>query len=65
MKDREPTLESLALGSALAGAMMSAGLNQVELAYQLGKSPSYVSRIISGKRADMPGISWRGSIDVA
>lgn len=50
MKDREPTLESLALGSALQGAMTAAGLNGAELARRIGRSSSYISRVISGKR---------------
>lgn len=50
MDDREPTPDSLALGSALENVMMGAGLNRTQLARRLGRDPSYVSRLITGKR---------------
>lgn len=50
MRDREPTIRSRELGERLRGALHDAGLNGTQAAYQLGWSPSRVSRLLSGKR---------------
>jgi transcriptional regulator with XRE-family HTH domain len=50
MEDREPTLRSRELGDGLRRAMESAGLNGRQAAELLGCSPSWVSRLLSGKR---------------
>jgi transcriptional regulator with XRE-family HTH domain len=50
MEDREPTLRSRELGDGLRQAMESAGLNGRQAAELLGCSPSWVSRLLSGKR---------------
>ncbi len=50
MQDREPTVRSRELGEGLRQAMERAGLNGREAAYLLGWSPSWVSRLLSGKR---------------
>lgn len=50
MKDRDPTLRSRELGEGLRLAMEQAGLNGKQAARLLGWSPSWVSRLLSGKR---------------
>ncbi|MGH3794706.1 MAG: helix-turn-helix domain-containing protein [Pseudonocardiaceae bacterium] len=50
MRDREPTIRSRELGDGLRRAMKQAGLNGKEAAQLLGWSPSWVSRLLSGKR---------------
>ncbi|MGH4022264.1 MAG: helix-turn-helix domain-containing protein, partial [Pseudonocardiaceae bacterium] len=50
MRDREPTIRSRELGEGLRRAMEHAGLNGRRAAQLLGWSPSWVSRLLSGKR---------------
>ena len=50
MRDREPTMRSRELGEGLRRAMEAAGLTGVQAARRLGWSPSWVSRMLSGKR---------------
>jgi transcriptional regulator with XRE-family HTH domain len=50
MRDREPTIRSRELGEGLRQAMERAGLNGKQAAHLLGWSPSWVSRLLSGKR---------------
>ncbi|MGH3977784.1 MAG: helix-turn-helix domain-containing protein [Pseudonocardiaceae bacterium] len=50
MQDREPTIRSRELGDGLRRAMEQAGLNGKQVAHLLGWSPSWVSRLLSGKR---------------
>jgi Helix-turn-helix domain len=50
MRDREPTVRSRELGEGLRRAMEDAGLNGKQAAHVLGWSPSWVSRLLSGKR---------------
>jgi transcriptional regulator with XRE-family HTH domain len=50
MQDREPTVRSRELGEGLRHAMTQAGLNGKQAAHLLGWSPSWVSRLLSGKR---------------
>ncbi|MGH4013609.1 MAG: helix-turn-helix domain-containing protein [Pseudonocardiaceae bacterium] len=50
MRDREPTIRSRELGDGLRQAMQQAGLKGKEAAHLLGWSPSWVSRLLSGKR---------------
>ena len=50
MLDREPTIRSRELGDGLRRAMQKAGLNGKQAAHLLGWSPSWVSRLLSGKR---------------
>ncbi|MGI9001344.1 MAG: helix-turn-helix domain-containing protein [Pseudonocardia sp.] len=50
MADREPTVRSRELGEGLRRAMERAGLNGQQAAHQLGLSPSWVSRLLSGQR---------------
>ena len=50
MRDREPTMRSRELGEGLRRAMEAAGLTGVEAARRLSWSPSWVSRMLSGKR---------------
>ncbi|MGH3813518.1 MAG: Scr1 family TA system antitoxin-like transcriptional regulator [Pseudonocardiaceae bacterium] len=50
MRDREPTIRSRELGEGLRRAMERAGLNGKQAAHVLGWSPSWVSRLLSGKR---------------
>ncbi|MGH3886825.1 MAG: helix-turn-helix domain-containing protein [Pseudonocardiaceae bacterium] len=50
MRDQEPTVRSRELGEGLRQAMQRARLNGRQAAYQLGWSPSWVSRLLSGKR---------------
>ncbi|MGH3874365.1 MAG: helix-turn-helix domain-containing protein [Pseudonocardiaceae bacterium] len=51
MRDREPTVRSRELGEGLREVMERAGLTGQQAAYLLGCSPSWVSRILSGKRS--------------
>jgi transcriptional regulator with XRE-family HTH domain len=50
MEDREPTVRSRELGEGLRRAMQNAGLTGKDVARLLDLSPSWVSRLISGKR---------------
>ncbi|HKR50331.1 MAG TPA: helix-turn-helix transcriptional regulator [Pseudonocardiaceae bacterium] len=50
MDDREPTVRSRELGEGLRRAMQHAGLSGKDVARLLDLSPSWVSRLISGKR---------------
>ncbi len=50
MEDREPTVRSRELGEGLRRAMQNAGLAGKDVARLLDLSPSWVSRLISGKR---------------
>ncbi|MGH4018456.1 MAG: helix-turn-helix domain-containing protein, partial [Pseudonocardiaceae bacterium] len=50
MRDREPTVRSRELGDGLRRAMERAGLDGKQTARLLGWSPSWVSRLLSGKR---------------
>jgi transcriptional regulator with XRE-family HTH domain len=50
MEDREPTVRSRELGEGLRRAMRDAGLAGKDIARLLDLSPSWVSRLISGKR---------------
>jgi transcriptional regulator with XRE-family HTH domain len=50
MEDREPTVRSRELGDGLRRAMQDAGLTGKQVAKLLDLSPSWVSRLISGKR---------------
>jgi plasmid maintenance system antidote protein VapI len=50
MPDHEPTVRSRELGEGLRRAMAYAGLNGQQVARQLDLSPSWVSRLVSGKR---------------
>ena len=50
MDDREPTIRSRELGEGLRRAMHNAGLSGKDVARLLDLSPSWVSRLISGKR---------------
>ncbi len=50
MADHEPTIRSRELGEGLRRAMERAGLNGAQAAHQLGLSPSWISRLLSGKR---------------
>jgi transcriptional regulator with XRE-family HTH domain len=50
MREQEPTVRSRELGDGLRQAMHQAGLNGKQTAYLLGWSPSWVSRLLSGKR---------------
>jgi transcriptional regulator with XRE-family HTH domain len=50
MQDREPTIRSRELGEGLRRAMHHAGLTGKDVARLLDLSPSWVSRLISGKR---------------
>ncbi|MGB8995899.1 MAG: helix-turn-helix transcriptional regulator [Pseudonocardiaceae bacterium] len=50
MQDREPTIRSRELGDGLRRAMHNAGLTGKDVARLLDLSPSWVSRLISGKR---------------
>lgn len=51
MEDREPTVRSRELGEGLRRAMYNAGLSGKDVARLLDLSPSWVSRLISGKRS--------------
>jgi transcriptional regulator with XRE-family HTH domain len=50
MSKREPTVRSRELGDGLRQVMRRAGLSGKEAAHLLGWSPSWVSRLLSGKR---------------
>lgn len=50
MVDREPTIRSRELGEGLRQAMERAGLNGKDAATLLDWSPSWVSRLLTGKR---------------
>ncbi len=50
MEDHEPTVRSRELGEGLRRAMHNAGLAGKDVARLLDLSPSWVSRLISGKR---------------
>ncbi len=50
MQDREPTIRSRELGEGLRRAMHNSGLTGKDVARLLDLSPSWVSRLISGKR---------------
>ena len=50
MADREPTIRSRELGEGLRQAMERAGLTGKEVAQHLDWSPSWVSRLLSGRR---------------
>ncbi|MGH3974166.1 MAG: helix-turn-helix domain-containing protein [Pseudonocardiaceae bacterium] len=50
MRDHEPTVRSRELGDGLRQAMQRARLNGRQAAHLLGWSPSWVSRLLSGKR---------------
>jgi transcriptional regulator with XRE-family HTH domain len=50
MRDREPTVRSRELGEALREAMRRAGLSGKDVAVALGWSPSWVSRLLTGRR---------------
>ncbi len=54
MRDQEPTVRSRELGEGLRRAMERAGLNGKQAAHQLGLSPSWISRLLSGKRSVTP-----------
>ncbi|MGH3871359.1 MAG: helix-turn-helix domain-containing protein [Pseudonocardiaceae bacterium] len=51
MRDREPTIRSRELGDGLRRAVEQAGYTGKQAAYLLGWSPSWVSRLLSGKRS--------------
>ncbi len=51
MPHREPTIRSRELGEALRQAMQRAGLTGKQTALALGVTPSFVSMLLSGKRA--------------
>jgi transcriptional regulator with XRE-family HTH domain len=50
MREQEPTVRSRELGDGLRQAMEQAKLNGKQTAHLLGWSPSWVSRLLSGKR---------------
>ncbi|MGH3935476.1 MAG: Scr1 family TA system antitoxin-like transcriptional regulator, partial [Pseudonocardiaceae bacterium] len=50
MRDHEPTVRSRELGEGLRQAMYRARLNGRQAAHLLGWSPSWVSRLLSGRR---------------
>ena len=50
MSNREPTVRSRELGDGLRQVMRQAGLSGKDAAHLLGWSPSWVSRLLSGKR---------------
>ncbi|MGH3873863.1 MAG: helix-turn-helix domain-containing protein [Pseudonocardiaceae bacterium] len=51
MPHRDPTIRSRELGEGLRQAMQQAGLAGKEVAHMLDVTPSYVSMLLSGKRA--------------
>jgi len=51
MSDRIPTMRSRELGEALRRALREVGLNGSQAADQLGWTPGWVSRLLSGKRS--------------
>jgi transcriptional regulator with XRE-family HTH domain len=50
MREQEPTVRSRELGDGLREVMRQAGLNGQQTAHLLDLSPSWVSRLLSGKR---------------
>jgi transcriptional regulator with XRE-family HTH domain len=50
MREQEPTVRSRELGDGLREVMREAGLNGQQTAHLLDLSPSWVSRLLSGKR---------------
>jgi transcriptional regulator with XRE-family HTH domain len=50
MQDREPTIRSRELGEELRRVLEQAGLTGQQAAHLLGCSPSWVSRLLSGRR---------------
>jgi transcriptional regulator with XRE-family HTH domain len=50
VRDREPTIRSRELGEGLRRALDSAGLSGKQAAHLLDLSPSWVSRLLAGKR---------------
>ncbi|MGH3693935.1 MAG: helix-turn-helix domain-containing protein [Pseudonocardiaceae bacterium] len=54
MGDREATVRSRELGEGLRRVMERAGLNGRQVAHQLGLSPSWISRLLTGKRNATP-----------
>ncbi|MGH4026627.1 MAG: helix-turn-helix domain-containing protein [Pseudonocardiaceae bacterium] len=50
MSNREPTVRSRELGDGLRQVMRQAGLSGKDAAHLLGWSPSWVSRLLSGRR---------------
>ncbi|MGH3833730.1 MAG: helix-turn-helix domain-containing protein, partial [Pseudonocardiaceae bacterium] len=54
MEDHEPTVRSRELGEGLRRAMDRVGLNGRQTAHQLGLSPSWISRLLTGKRDATP-----------
>jgi len=50
MREQEPTVRSRELGDGLRKVMRQAGLNGQQTAHLLNLSPSWVSRLLSGKR---------------
>lgn len=66
MRDREPTLESVRLGSALAGVMIAAGLSRAAITARLGWDPSTTSRLLNGRRGGQARqvVAWLDASDV-
>ncbi|MGH3854418.1 MAG: helix-turn-helix domain-containing protein [Pseudonocardiaceae bacterium] len=54
MQDHEPTVRSRELGEGLRRAMDRVGLTGRQTAHQLGLSPSWISRLLTGKRDATP-----------
>ncbi|HET9255935.1 MAG TPA: helix-turn-helix transcriptional regulator [Pseudonocardiaceae bacterium] len=54
MGDREATVRSRELGEGLRRALERAGLTSRQAAHQLGMSPSWLSRLLTGKRNATP-----------
>ncbi|MGB6163069.1 MAG: helix-turn-helix domain-containing protein [Pseudonocardiaceae bacterium] len=50
MREQEPTVRSRELGDGLREVMRQAGLHGQQTAHLLALSPSWVSRLLSGKR---------------
>lgn len=67
MTDREPTLESLRLGSALVSVMHGAGLNRAQISDRLGWDLSTTGRLINGIRGGQAWqvTAWLDQCDVA
>lgn len=66
MRDRVPTLESLRLGSTLAGVMIAAGLSRAAITTRLGWDRSTTSRLINGRRGGQARhvVAWLDACDV-
>jgi hypothetical protein len=66
MKDRDVTLDRLAFGATLEGVMLQAGLSRREMATRLGRSETYISRLLSGFRGGQARgvIQWLDQCDV-